>query len=186
MKYIVMIACTFLMCIVVWCTSDITPDPTQTIAFSNYHMNISTGYQLWNKDTIIDNRISKKVLAVYHMNWSSLDFSDNIIISQDSLTPRASLDDYVQAAIGGIVYTRWKYASLSFDKSTLSCKWKTIPTIMNTFSIYRTPLNTSPETLYFAQYFVHNNGEIVIISASTNQEDTLPTLKTTLKTLACT
>jgi hypothetical protein len=56
---------------------------------------------------------------------------------------------------------------------------------MNTFSIYRTPLNTSPETLYFAQYFVHNDGEIVIISASTNEEDTLPSLKTTLKTLAC-
>jgi hypothetical protein len=185
MKYIVMIAYTFLIFMVVWCTSDITPDPTQTITFSNYRMNISTGYQLWNKDTIIDNRIAKKVLAVYHMNWSSLDFSDNIIISQDSLTPRASLDDYVQAAIGGIVYTRWKYVSLSFDKSTLSCNWKTIPTIMNTFSIYRTPLNTSPETLYFAQYFVHNNGEIVIISASTNQEDTLSTLKTTLKTLAC-
>jgi len=185
MKYIVMIACIFLMFMIVWCTSDITADPTQTIAFSNYRMNISTGYQLGNKDTIIDNRIAKKVLAVYHMNWSSLDFSDNIIISQDSLTPRASLDDYVQAAIGGIVYTRWKYTSLSFDKSTLSCKWTTIPTIMNTFSIYRTPLNTSPETLYFAQYFVHNNGEIIIISASTNEEDTLPSLKTTLKTLAC-
>jgi hypothetical protein len=56
---------------------------------------------------------------------------------------------------------------------------------MNTFSIYRTPLNTSPETLYFAQYFVHHNGEIIIISASTNQENILPTLKNTLKTLAC-
>ncbi len=185
MKYIVMIACTFLMFIIVWCTSDITPDPTQTIAFSNYRMNISTDYQLWNKDTIIDNRIAKKVLAVYHKNWSSLDFSDNIIISQDSLTPRASLEDYVQAAIGGIVYTRWKYTSLSFDTSTLSCKGKIVPTIMNTFSIYRAPTNSIPETLYFAQYFVHNDDEIVIISASTNQEDILPTLKTTLKTLAC-
>jgi hypothetical protein len=43
---------------------------------------------------------------VYYNPPSSLSFSDNIIISQDSLTPRASLDDYVQAAIGGIAYTR--------------------------------------------------------------------------------
>jgi hypothetical protein len=55
---------------------------------------------------VIDNRIAKKVLALYYKNNSSFDFADNIIISQDTLTPRASLEDYVQASIGGISYTR--------------------------------------------------------------------------------
>jgi len=173
------------MFIVVWCTSDGSTDSSQTINFSNYYMNISTDYKLSNKNKLLDERISDKVLVIYNKSLSSLDFSDNIIISQDSLTPRASLEDYVQAAIGGISYTRWKYISLSFDTSTLSCQWNNIPTIINTFSLYRTPLNGVPETLYFVQYYVHNNGEIIIISASTNQEENVSSLKTTLKTLAC-
>ena len=69
-------------------------------------MNISTDYKLSNKNKLLDERISDKVLVIYNKSLSSLDFSDNIIISQDSLTPRASLEDYVQAAIGGISYTR--------------------------------------------------------------------------------
>ena len=185
MKYIYLILYLSFFLVIVWCTSDVIEKPIQTITFADYNMNIFTGYQLSNKESLIDNRISQKVLAVYRQNWPSLNFSDNIIISTDNLTPRASLDDYVQASIGGIVYTRWKYASLSFDKSILSCNWKNIPTVINTFSIYRTPLNDPPETLYFAQYFVHNDDEIVIVSASTNQEDTLSSLKTMFKTLAC-
>ncbi len=185
MKYIVALFGICLMFVIVWCTSDTLTEATQTIAFSNYRMSISTGFLLWNKDTVIDNRIAKKVLALYYKNWSSLDFADNIIISQDNLTPRASLEDYVQASIGGISYTRWKYASLSFDKSTISCNGKMIPAIMNTFSIYRTPTNSDPETLYFAQYFIQNNDEVIIISANTNQQDILSSLITMIKTLSC-
>jgi hypothetical protein len=185
MKYIAALFGMCLMFVVVWCTSDVATEATQTIAFSKYHMNISTGFLLWNKDTVIDNRVSKKVLALYYKNWSSLDFADNIIISQDTLTPRTSLEDYVQASIGGISYTRWKYASLSFDKSTISCNGKTIPAIMNTFSIYRTPTNSTPETLYFVQYFIQNNDEIIIASANTNQQDMLSSLTSMLKTLSC-
>ncbi len=185
MKYIITIVSICFLFMMVWCTSSTTANPTQTIDFLNYNLQISTGYQLWDKNNLIDSRIWKKIIAIYHTSLSSLWFSDNIIISQDTLTPRTSLEDYVQASIGGIAYTWWQYKSLSFEKWTLNCNGGTIPTIMNTFSIYRTPLNSSSETLYFAQYFIHNKEQIIIISSSTNNEDTLPSLTSMLKTLSC-
>ncbi len=184
-KYIIVLVSLCFAVIMVWCTSDTTTDTTQTIAFSNYNMKIDTWYLLWNKDAVIDNRIAKKVLAVYYRQNSTLSFSDNIIISQDTLTPRASLEDYVQAAIWGISYTWWKYESIDFQKWTLVCSTTTIPTIMNTFSIYRTPVNSTPETLYFVQYFIHRDDEVIVVSASTNDQDTVSSLQTTLQTLSC-
>lgn len=184
-KYIISLICLCFAITVVWCTSDITTDMTQTVSFSNYSIKISTWYLLWNKDAVIDKRIAKKVLAVYYRQDSTLSFSDNIIVSQDTLTPRASLEDYVQAAIWGISYTWWKYESIDFQKLDLICNNATIPTIMNTFSIYRAPTNTAPETLYFVQYFVHHDDEIIVVSASTNNQDTVSSLQTTLQTLSC-
>lgn len=185
MKYIIIFVNICFVFIMVWCTSSTIADPTQTISFLNYHLQIWTWYQLWDKNAVIDSRISKKVIAIYNTSSSVLWFSDNIIISQDTLTPRASLEDYVQSSIGGIAYTWWQYKSIGFEKWTINCNNTNIPTIMNTFSIYRTPLNSSPETLYFAQYFIHNKEQIIILSSSTNEQDKLTSLKTMLSTLGC-
>lgn len=184
-KYMMILVSVCVAVIMVWCASDTTTDITQTIAFSNYNMKIATWYLLWNKDAIIDNRIAQKVLAVYYRQDSMLSFSDNIIISQDTLSPRASLEDYVQAAIWGISYTWWKYESIEFKKWIITCNTKTIPTIMNTFSIYRTPINATAETLYFVQYFMHHDDVIIVVSASTNNQDILSSLQSTLQTLSC-
>lgn len=185
MKYILIIISTFIILVMVWCTSDVVTDNTQTINFLNYTMNISTWYKISDKNNIIDERIVRKIIAVYYHENNTTSFAENIVISQDSLTPRASLEDYVQAAIGWISYTRWKYQSINFQKWSLNCSNIEIPTIMNTFSIYRVPVNSSPETIYFIQYFIHNVDDIIVVSASTSNEENLETIKNNIKTLSC-
>jgi hypothetical protein len=75
------------------------------IEFLYYRMSITTDYVVSDKLDIVDGRISDKIVSLYKRPSSLTKFSDNIIISQDKLTPNASLEDYVQASIGGIVNT---------------------------------------------------------------------------------
>jgi hypothetical protein len=67
----------------------------------------------------------------------------------------------------------------------MTCKWKNIPSITNIFSIYRTPPDSTPETLYFVQYFVHHNGQVVIVSSSTNKEENINSIVSSINTLSC-
>lgn len=166
-----------------WETTDNSSN-TQRISFSDYTINISPEYIAQSKDNLIDTRISDHVLWVYS-KIDPINFSDNIIISQDKVSPSISLDDYVQASIGGIEYTWGKYTSLSFKKDTIQCNNTEIPTIINTFSIYRVTPTWEAETLYFVHYYIHRLDEVITISASTKNEDSVSNLKNMIWTTSC-
>lgn len=185
MKYLIVLCLSVFL--FSWCTSEKSIAPTtQNISFLTYSMDVPMDFVAKPKEDVVDPRVMKKIVSVYQNSNSSLVFADNVIISQDTLTPRISLEDYVQAAIGGIAYTRWQYKSISFSKSTRICHKKEIPTIKNIFSIYRTAsLTNEAETLYFVQYFVHNNEEVVAVSFSTNDETKIDTFSPLLDTMSC-
>lgn len=161
-----------------------TESNTQNISFSDYNINISTDYITQDTENLIDTRISNHILWVYS-KVDSLNFADNIIISQDKVSPSISLDDYVQAAIWGIEYTRGKYTSLNFHKDTIQCNNTTLPTIMNTFSIYRITPKWENETLYFIHYYIHRLDQIITISASTKDENNLSSIEDMIWTTSC-
>lgn len=160
-------------------------DSTKTISFSSYQMNIATTYLENNVGERVDPRVSSKVMSLYSAptGWW---YEDNIVISSDKLSPNASLEDYVQASIGGMSYTRWQYKSINFQKWTMNCSALTIPTITNTFSILRlAPSTNSSETLYFVQHYIHRLSEVVTISASTSNKDNVTTLQHMMSTISC-
>lgn len=160
-------------------------DSTKTISFSSYQMNIATTYLENNVGERVDPRVSSKVISLYSAptGWW---YEDNIVISSDKLSPNASLEDYVQASIGGMSYTRWQYKSINFQKWTMNCSALTIPTITNTFSILRlAPSTNSSETLYFVQHYIHRLSEVVTISASTSNKDNVTTLQHMMNTISC-
>ena len=119
-----------------WCfwSSWKNMDTSQIISFSSYKMDITNNYTQNSVDERIDPRIAWKIISLY-VNRSWEWYEDNIVISLDKLSPSASLEDYVQAAIGVMSYTRWKYQSLAYQKNNLTCQALTIPTVSNTFSI---------------------------------------------------
>ncbi len=157
----------------------------QTISFSSYIMNIDKQYIQWIVGEWVDPRVSSRVIALYSLPLQEW-FSDNIVISNDKLSPNASLEDYVQASIGGMSYTRWQYKSIDFQKWVMTCNALTIPTITNTFSIYRlAPTNNSSETLYFVQHYIHRLSEVITISASTSNKDNVTTLQHMMSTISC-
>lgn len=181
---IIMILCRITIS-VMWCTSSSAPsDFWQKITFADYTMSIESGYQLSDPHDSIDHKLTDKIIAVYTKSQSDK-FFDNIIISQDTLTPRASLEDYVQASIWGIAYTRGQYKSIALQTATLPCGKNTLPTVMNTFSIHRTLPSSVWETLYFVQYFLHYGTDVTIISLGSSQEDTVSTMQDMVKTISC-
>ena len=170
-----------------WCfwSSWKNMDTSQIISFSSYKMDITNNYTQNSVDERIDPRIAWKIISLY-VNRSWEWYEDNIVISLDKLSPSASLEDYVQAAIGGMSYTRWKYQSLAYQKNNLTCQALTIPTVSNTFSISRiSPANNTVETLYFVQFYIHKLSEIVTISASTSNKDNVTLLQQMMATISC-
>ena len=166
-------------------SSTTTEDSPQTISFSSYQMNIATHYLENNVSERVDPRVAGKITALYTAPTGN-GYEDNMVISTDSLTPNASLEDYVQAAIGGMAYTRSQYKSISFQKGTMNCSALTIPTITNTFSILRmAPSTNSSETIYFVQHYIHKLSEVVTISASTSNKDNVTTLQQMISTISC-
>lgn len=148
-------------------------------------MDITSRYSEKAVDERVDPRVAGKVISLYSARTGEW-YEDNIVISVDKLSPNASLEDYVQAGIGGMAYTRWKYQSLNFKKGHLNCEALTIPTLMNTFSISRiAPTTNSSELLYFVQYYIHKLSEIVIISASTSNKDNVTHLQQMMATISC-
>lgn len=80
-------------------SSTTTEDSSQTISFSSYQMNIATNYLENNIGERVDPRVAGKITALYTAPTGN-GYEDNMVISTDKLTPNASLEDYVQAAIG--------------------------------------------------------------------------------------
>ncbi len=72
-----------------------------------------------------------------------------------------------------------------FQKDTIPCNNTSIPTIINSFSIYRITPQGDAETLYFVHYYIHRLDEVITISASTNTEKTLSSLEDMMKTTSC-
>lgn len=160
-------------------------DKDQTISFSSYLMNIDSNYISWAVGEWVDPRVSNKIIALYSLPLQE-GFLDNIVISQDKLAPNASLEDYVQASIGGMVYTRWQYKSLDFKKKSLNCSALTIPVITNTFSITRiAPTTNSAEIIYFVQWYLHKISDVTTISASTSNKDNVTSLQQMIETISC-
>ena len=160
-------------------------DTSQIISFSSYQMDITNSYTEKKVDERVDPRVAGKIISLYvaPTGWG---YDDNVVISTDKLSPNASLEDYVQASIGGMSYTRGKYKSLNFQKGSLNCSALTIPTITNTFSINRiAPTTNSSETIYFVQYYAHKSSEVVTVSASTSNKDNVTSLQQMMATISC-
>lgn len=168
-----------------WTSNTTETNTTQDISFSSYVFTIPNSYSSGEVSNRVDSRIVKKIIAVYS-SFQGDGFYDNIVISSDKLVPNASLEDYVQAGIGWMAYTRWQYKSIKFEKSTLNCSALSIPKITNTFSIYRiAPTTNSSETLYFVQTYLHRLSEVITISASTSNKDNVTTLQDMMNTISC-
>lgn len=166
-------------------SSSQTTDQTQAIHIGDYTLSLGWDWKEQDTQQWIDQHMSNTIVSLYSRP-STAWYQDNIIITQDKLAPNASLEDYVQAGIGGIAYTRSQYTSLHFDKSTLQCQALNIPTISNVFSIYRvSPHTHTAETIYFIQRYLHKLGEVITISASTSNKENVTSIRKMLDAISC-
>lgn len=184
MKHLSVLFSLIVSLLLVGCTSS-SESTTQRITFSAYQLDIPLSYYRTEVADWVDPRIAPKIHSLYTTVLHD-GFQDNLIISQDTLHPSASLEDYVQASIGGMSYTWSKYQSLDFQTNSLTCTALTIPMISVSFRIERlAPGSTSPHTLYFTQLYLHKVSEIITVSASTASESSLSDLESMMQTIAC-
>lgn len=155
-----------------------------TIIFSDYTIEIDQNLyeSKWNED--IDPRLSSKILALYvwlDQNW----YQDNMVISQDKISPNASLQDYVKSSLGGIAHTWSKYTTIGQTTRSLSCSALTIPVITTVFSIYRIAPDNTTQTIYFVQTHLQKLSEITTISASTSIKENVTKLQQRMESISC-
>lgn len=153
-----------------WCTDAVVDTSTvQTIQFVDYETQISNDYQSQSPTDLVDQRVSDKIVWLYTVptyTW----YAHTIVISHDKVSPSLSLEDYVQASIGGIADTRKNYTSLWFEHGVLWCTNSELPTIKVSFSIIRLIPWSVSEQLYFIHYYVKRLDEVVLLSLSSTDE----------------
>lgn len=169
-----------------WCMWNTTDSVAQNsiIVFGDYTMTIENVYQNISHDTIIDQRIQNRILGAYSIPWYDT-YNNTIIITEDKVSPNASLEDYVQASIGWIDQTRWQYRSLWFEHNSTPCGDRKLSSIMVSFSLVRSIPNTLQQTLYFVHYYIQRLDTITMISISTEDESQLQQLIPMLSTISC-
>ncbi len=94
------------------CGSDQTLSiDVQQIQFVDYQAQIPTIYQTYDQTNAVDQRVAGRIVSLYTVPTYS-GYADTIVIARDRVSPNFSLEDYVQASIGGVFDTWKNYTSL--------------------------------------------------------------------------
>ena len=176
----------FLFLLLSWCWSkNQWTVVVKTITLPSYQFSLPEVFESHSVTDLVNPKLSWKIIAVYSISSLSW-YADNVVIAQDVLAPNSSLDDYVQASIGGISRTWGNYTALNLEKSKIVCNALSQPIIVNTFQINRIiPKTSQSELLYFVQLYIRDGAEVTTISASTSNKKNVSIFQDIMRSISC-
>ncbi len=176
----------FLFLLLSWCWSNNQWElKVKTITLPSYQFSLPEVFESHDVNSLVNPKLSWKIIQVYSISSFSW-YADNVVVAQDILAPNSSLDDYVQASIGGISRTWGNYTALNLEKSQIVCHALTQPIVVNTFQINRIiPTTSKSELLYFVQLYIRNSTEVTTISASTSNKKNVSIFQDIMRSISC-